>query len=110
MRSPIAPIRIRSAKHGRKVTWFDTDACGCGRVAAMAVIAGARRRRPAVRHRWQATWTAALVILIAPLFRLPSSPAIVIGFLVLIYSALLATWVLPAGSGQKSRRAVAQEA
>jgi hypothetical protein len=34
----------------------------------------------------------------------------VIGFLVLIYSALLATWVLPAGSGQKSRRAVAQEA
>jgi low temperature requirement protein LtrA len=79
-------------------------------VAAMAVIAGARPHRPAAGHALHATWAAALAILIAPLLHLTSSPAIVIGFLVLIYGALLATWVLPPGNGQTGRRAVAQEA
>jgi low temperature requirement protein LtrA len=79
-------------------------------VAAMAVIAGARRHRRAAGYPLHATWAAALAILMAPLLHLPSSPALVIGFLVAIYSALLARWVSPAGNRQTGRRALAHEA
>ncbi|PWT79605.1 MAG: low temperature requirement protein A [Blastocatellia bacterium] len=79
-------------------------------VAAMAVIAGARRHRPSASRPLQATWAAAIVILVSPLL-VPPSPAFVIGFLVLIYSALLLRWVWqPARNEQTGRRAVVHQA
>ena len=53
----------------------------------------------------------AVVIAVAPLLHLTSSPPLVIGFLVLIYGALLARWVWqPGGNAQTRRRVLAHEA
>jgi low temperature requirement protein LtrA len=80
-------------------------------VAAMALIAGARRHRQTDDWQLPATWAAAGVIVVASLLHPQSSPAFVIGFLVAIYTGLLAAWVwLPEGNEQTGRRVLVRGA